>query len=109
MQPRPYIFSMLFAALVFLTSCDKGYQVRFANYYVESMDSVVVGNNKLVFKNIARNSTTEYQSISKGKYVVTCISQAKKKFITSLDIPSSGTGKRTVQIDGISQFSVLEQ
>lgn len=95
--------------LLILVSCGKGYELRFANLYNEPMDSVVVGNNKLVFTDIQLQSTTAFESITKGKYSITCISQSKKKFYTSISIPGTGSGKRTVQLDGIEQFSILEE
>jgi hypothetical protein len=47
--------------VIFISSCDKGYEVRFSNYYIESMDSVVIGDNKLVFTDIELQSSTEYR------------------------------------------------
>jgi len=44
-------FCFCLAALLF-TSCGKGYDVRFSNYYIEDMDSVVIGNDKIIFTNI---------------------------------------------------------
>jgi hypothetical protein len=73
------------------------------------MDSVIVGNNKVVFKNILHDSTTEFNKISKGNYQVLFISKTKRKFASTLSIPKTGSGKRTIQIDGISQISILEE
>jgi hypothetical protein len=102
-----HIFFFLFA--VGLISCDKGYEVRFTNYYIEPMDSVVIGNNKIVFKAIELQANTPYVKIEKGKYGVQCISKTKKKFYSEISIPSSGKGKRTIEIDGINQISILEE
>ena len=92
-----------------LSSCDKGYEVRFTNYYIEPMDSVVLGNNKIVFVKIGLENSSDFSKISKGTYPITLISQSKKKFYTSIVIPKKGSGKRTIQIDGISQISILEE
>lgn len=100
-------FSVLF--LLLFASCDKGYEVRFTNYYIEPMDSVVIGSNKLVMKNIEIMTSTDYNKLAKGKYNIECISHSKKRFSSTINIPSSGSGKRTIQIDGISQIAVLEQ
>jgi hypothetical protein len=102
--------SILISLLVILiSSCDKGYEVRFSNYYIEPMDSVVIGDNKLVFTNVELQSSTEYRKINKGKYSITCISRTKKRFTSELNIPGKGSGKRTIQIDGINQISILEE
>lgn len=95
--------------LILLVSCDKGYQVRFSNFYTKSMDSVNIGQGKVLFTNIASQQTTEYKKISKGKYEVWCTASDKKRFKTVLEIPGDGTGSRTIQIDAISQVAVLEE
>jgi hypothetical protein len=100
--------AVLITLAIFTASCDKGYEVRFTNYYTESMDSVIIGDNKLVFTLVEFKQTTEYRTIKKGKYQITCISKSKKKFYDEMVIPSRGSGKRTIQIDGINQISVLE-
>ncbi len=95
--------------LLFLVSCDKGYELRFRNYYIEAMDSVIIGENKLVFTNVAINNSTEFKSISKGTYGVKCISKSKKVFESQIEIPKSGSGKRTVQTDGLGTIDVFEE
>src|SRR5260370_1249592 len=95
-------------AVFFLSSCSKGYEVRFVNYYIEPMDSVVIGNNILVFTNIDLESQSEYQKIGKGNHTIKCISKNKKKFYSVLVIPKNGDGKRTIQIDAINSISILE-
>jgi len=99
----------LLPLLIFLTSCDKGYEVRFANYYIEPMDSVVLGSNTVVFVNIEKQVTTEYKKIKKGKYGISLVSKSKKRFNSSITIPGNGAGRRTVQIDGVNQISILEE
>jgi len=96
------------AALLF-TSCGKGYQVRFSNFYTEKMDSVVVGNNKIVFTGVKPESVTDFKKLSSGDYAILFITQSKKKFNSSISIPKTGTGNRTIQIDAIKQIAVLEQ
>ncbi|MDI1356432.1 MAG: hypothetical protein PSX36_16060 [bacterium] len=100
---------ILFGLLVILSSCDKGYEVRFTNYYIEPMDSVVVGNNAIVFKNVELQKTTDFTKLSKGTYQIRLITTTKKRFYTSLTIPKTGTGKRTIQIDAITQMAILEE
>jgi hypothetical protein len=92
-----------------MVSCDKGYQLRFTNYYIEPMDSVVVGDNKVVFKGVELQASTGYEKIKKGKYAIMCVSKGKKRFYSNITIPGKGSGKRTIQIDGISQISILEE
>jgi hypothetical protein len=100
----------IFLTSIFLifSACSKGYEVRFTNYYIEPMDSVIVGNNLVVFKNINLESASDYQKIQNGKHSVTCITNKKKKFYGSINIPKNGSGKRTIQLDAINNFSILE-
>lgn len=90
-------------------SCDKGYEVRFTNYYIEPMDSVIIGNRLIVFTAVELQASTGYSKIQKGKHAIECISKTKKRFSSEINIPSSGKGKRTIQIDGINQISILEE
>ena len=83
--------------------------MRFTNYYIEQMDSVVVGNNKVVFKDVLPEATTEFNNLSKGDYNIRFVSKTKKRFTSKISIPKNGTGKRTIQIDGITQVSILEE
>lgn len=94
--------------LLLLCSCDKGYQVRFVNYYTEPMDSVVVGNDVVVFTGIDPEAETAYEKIKKGTYKVVCTARSKKKFSSQITIPRSGSGKRSIQIDAVNSFSILE-
>ena len=102
-------YLLLGITLIFFCSCDKGYEVRFSNFYTEPMDSVVVGDNKVVFTDTELQASTEYRKINKGKYLITCISRSKKKFQSEFTVPNRGSGKRTIQIDGVSQISILEE
>jgi len=99
----------LILLLALMSSCDKGYEVRFTNYYIEPMDSVVIGSAKVVFRDIKFGVTTDFSEISYGNYSVMFVSRSKKRFYSRIDIPKSGTGKRTIQIDGITQIAVLEE
>jgi len=102
--------SILFLfALLLLSSCDKGYELRFINYYLEPMDSVIVGSNVLVFTNVETQSSSAFMGIKKGTYGVTCISKSKKHFTTEIVIPSKGSGQRSLQIDGLASFVLLEE
>jgi len=109
MKRTCYNFLLLCCIIVFLPACDKGYRVRFTNYYAEPIDSVIIGSNRLIFAGIARDSTTDFNKISQGKHSVLIISKTKKRFSTDLEIPKSGSGDRTIQIDGINQVSILEE
>lgn len=106
---RLVFYSGLVLVFFILVSCDKGYQVRFTNFYIEPMDSVIVGNNKIVYKDVALETTTDYYKLAKGKYAIRFITKTKKNFYSSISIPSKGTGKRTIQIDGIEQVSIFEE
>src|SRR3954463_6165974 len=89
-------------------SCDKGYEVRFANFYLEAMDSVYVGDTKVIFVNVPLESATEYQKIGRGNHSIRMVTKSKKVLFGTIPIPSTGTGKRTIQVDGIKQVSILE-
>ena len=67
MKIRNYINPLLIALTLTLVSCDKGYEVRFTNYYIEPMDSVVIGSNKIVYKAVALETSTDYYSLAKRK------------------------------------------
>jgi hypothetical protein len=101
-----FLFVLIALALV---ACDKGYEVRFTNYHIEKMDSVSIGENKVVFTDIDVHTTTSFQKISKGQYHISLVTEKKKRFYSTIEIPKTGTGKRTIQIDGINQISILEE
>jgi hypothetical protein len=102
-------YLVIFSTVLFFISCGKGYKVRVSNYSTERIDSVVIGNNKLILKEIDPEKTTDLYSLSKGNYSVTFINKSKKRFSTKLFISSEGGGQRTLQIDGLNQISVLEE
>jgi hypothetical protein len=102
-------FISLIGCLIFITSCGKGYQVRFANYANEHIDSLVVGNSFVVFLNVAKNSTTEFNKLKKGKHTIKCITKSKKRLSSTITIPRGGKGNRTIQIDGLNLITVLEE
>lgn len=72
------------------------------------MDSVIVGNNTLVFTNIERMDQSNYSRIKKGDYAVTCITGSKKRYNTRITIPGNNSGRRSIQIDGTGAISILE-
>lgn len=97
-------FLVAFAA----ASCDKGYRVRFANYYVERIDTVSISGTPF-FSMVETEHVTDFKKITKGDHPVRFVSQGGRVFATSIHIPSTGTGDRTLQVDAISQVSVLEK
>lgn len=99
---------LLVSALFLFSSCDKGYDVRFTNLYLEPLDSVLIGD-KIVFSGIEVNQTTEYRHVASGKLPIKCISKTKKTFSSEMEIPKNGSGKRTVQIDGLGTIDVFEE
>lgn len=107
MDFKPVIIFAFFSCC--LGSCDKGYDLRFINYYVEPMDSVVIGSNAIVFTNIETQNSSAFMPIKKGNYSVTCIGKSKKRFLTEIEIPSKGSGQRSLQMDGLATFVLLEE
>ena len=101
-------FLFLLLMLGLLSSCDKGYQVRITNYSTESLDSVSIGNNQLVFTNIARQTASNYMKLKKGTYPITCVTQSKKHYSSSISIDKTGSGKRSIQVDGAGAINILE-
>jgi len=101
-----YFFICCF--IIVFCSCDKGYEVRFTNFYLEPMDSVIIGDPKVTFTNIELETTTHYQKIGRGDHSIRMVTRSKKVFFGVIPIPGSGTGKRTIQVDGIKQVSILE-
>ena len=73
------------------------------------MDSVIIGSNVMVFTNIEVNDATDFRGIKKGTYGVDCITSSKKHFSAEIEIPARGGGKRSLQIDGLGTFVVLEE
>lgn len=90
-------------------SCDKGYELRFTNFYTEPIDSVVVGANQVVFTAVEMKTSTEFKPVKSGDYSVNCVTKSKKRFGTSISIPAKGSGKRTLQVDGLQVFVMLEE
>lgn len=97
----------LIAFCIIFSSCEKGYQVRFTNYNIESMDTVIIGKD-IIYTAVERQVTTDYQKIKSGNQSIKCITKTKKVYTSTISIPKKGTGKRTVQIDGLSRISILE-
>jgi hypothetical protein len=100
------VIFILFSLFV-LGSCSKGYEVRFTNYFIEKIDSVSMGS-QAVFTSIAFQASTDYQAVPRGQYDIKIVSISKKRFTAQVFVPGNGTGKRTIQIDGIGQVSFLE-
>lgn len=94
--------------LLIASSCSKGYEVRFTNYYTEPMDSVIVGNDAVIFSGVKTESSTDYKKIGKGNHSVRFVTDSKKVFYSTFDVAGSGSGKKTIQVDAIQQVSILE-
>lgn len=107
-QFKVFITVFLIALSVFFTSCGKGYEVRLTNYNTEVIDSLIIGNSDIVFAQTDRQTTTEYKKISSGEKTIRCITKTRKTYSSSISIPKRGTGKRTIQIDGLNRISILE-
>jgi hypothetical protein len=103
---RTYLLIVSFGVVA--CSCDKGYTIRFSNYYIEPMDSVMIGD-KIKFTNVAKYTSTDFAKISRGNYNIVCVSTSKKRFYSSIFISGKGEGKRTVQLDAANQISILEE
>ena|SRR6218665_916234 len=102
------VLILLLSPLCLLVSCSKGYEVRFANYSTERMDSVIIGNSKLVFTHVERQTETDYSGIRSGNYSIVCVSESKKRYSSSISISRNGHGKRLIQIDGTGAINILE-
>lgn len=102
-------FAIIVCALLIITACDKGYQIRFNNLYTEAMDSIVVGNKKIIFTNIERGAASSYTAIARGQYDARCVSHSKKRFTISFFVSGKGTGTKTIQVDASGQTQLLEE
>ncbi len=100
---------ILIANGVIFSSCSKGYEVRVTNFNNETLDSVVIGNNTIVFTQVAKQATTEFRKIKAGTYAIKFITKAKNEYSSLISIPKKDGGKRTIQIDGINSVSILEE
>ncbi len=92
----------------FFSSCGKGYEVRITNYNTELLDTVIVGKQPIIFAKVERQTTTEYKKIDSGDQFIRVITKTKKEYTSTIAVPKKGTGKRTIQIDGLNRISVLE-
>jgi hypothetical protein len=99
----------LCVVLFLFGACDKGYQIRVNNLYTEKLDSVVIGKNKIVFTDIARNTATEYRNIVRGQYDAKCVTSSKKRFELTFFVSGKGTGTKTIQLDAIGQAQLIEE
>lgn len=108
MRSFKIIFILCVAGSI-LSSCSKGYEVRVTNYNNETLDSVVIGNNTIVFTQVEKQATTEFRKIKAGTYGITFITKTKNEYSSSITIPKKDGGKRTIQIDGINNVSILEE
>ncbi|MBL7912921.1 MAG: hypothetical protein JNJ41_17790 [Bacteroidia bacterium] len=100
--------AVLICTGLFFSSCGKGYEVRVTNYNTELLDTVIVGKEPVIFVKIERQTTTEYKKIDSGDQSIRIITKTKKEYTSTLSVPKRGTGKRTIQIDGLNRISVLE-
>lgn len=98
---------LVFSILLF-SGCDKGYQVRFTNLYTEKIDTLVVGLSGAAFSNIEVQSTTNYVPAKQGTHGLRFVTHSGERFYGTFKVPSSGSGKYTIQIDGIKQINVYE-
>ena len=98
--------AILLIPVLFACSCSKGYDVRVTNYYIEDMDSVLVGD-QMFFTDVKRQGSTNYQLLKKGTYNVDMVTKTKKRFHSSISIPKRKHGKRTIQIDGQGTILIL--
>jgi hypothetical protein len=93
-----------------LLSCDKGYEIRFMNYYNEPMDSVLIGYPpQVIFTNMEKNTSSEYKKITRGMHVVRMVTKSRAHIRADVFVSSKGTGKRSIFIDAIGQISFLEE
>lgn len=102
-------FSLGLLMCLGFVSCDKGYEVRFTNYNLERIDTLVVGKTGLVFLNTDKQGTTDFKPVTRGNHYLKFVSKSGKRYSAFMYIPGKGTGKRTIQIDAINQISVLEE
>ena len=100
--------AVLFIVCIFFSSCGKGYEVRVTNYNTELLDTVIVGKDIVIFTKVERQSTTEYRKVTSGDQSIRVITKTKKEYTSTISVPKKGTGKRTIQIDGLNRISVLE-
>ena len=109
MKKFKFLFiTVIITSCFIFSSCGKGYEVRFTNYNTEILDTVIIGSSEIIFPQIDRQATTEYKAIKSGDKNIKCITKTKKVYTSKISIPTKGTGKRTIQIDGLNRISILE-
>ena len=109
MKKIKFLFiTVLSLVCIIFSSCGKGYETRVTNYDNEPLDTVIIGNGVIIFTQIEREATTEYRKITSGDQSIKFITKTKKVYNATISIPKKGTGKRTIQIDGLNNVSILE-
>ncbi|MBS1650453.1 MAG: hypothetical protein JSU07_00445 [Bacteroidetes bacterium] len=110
MNLKKIFFQISACTSIFLiTSCQKDFQLRFSNLYTEDIDSVLVGNKTAVFTSIARQTKSSYQSIKVGSYNVVCVTKSKVRLPFNINLSGRSGGNRTMQLDGVGSFVVIEE
>ena len=89
------------------TSCEKQHRVRVSNFYVERIDSVIVGSHAVTFTDILPESTTDYQNVTSGKHSVRFVTASGRTFHAMAPLAKNEGGDHTIQIDGLEQVIVL--
>jgi len=89
-----------------LTSCEVGYEIRFSNYSTEVADSVIIGDQKIVYTTVPEMTSTPYQPIKRGHYDISIKMQSGKRYTSNTFISGIGSGKLSLQVDAIGQVSV---
>lgn len=99
---------LLVSCACLLSACDKGYQLRFTNLYIEKIDTLRVGLSGAVFTDIGVKETTSFVNVRQGLHALKFVTHSGQVFWGSCRIPAKGSGERTIQLDAIKQISVYE-
>jgi hypothetical protein len=97
---------MLFFGVLFISSCDKGYEIRFSNYSTEIADSVLIGDHKIIYTKIPEMTSSDYQPIKRGHYDISILMRSGKRYYSNTFVSGFGSGKLSLQVDAIGQVSV---
>lgn len=97
---------LIMLGLILLTSCEVGYEIRFSNYSTEVADSVIIGEQKIVYTGVPEMTSTDYQPIKRGHYDIAIKMKSGKRYTSNTFISGIGSGKLSLQVDAIGQVSV---
>jgi hypothetical protein len=102
---------LLFLCLTsFFSACLKPAtsKIRVSNFFTERLVLVAVGIDEVEFKDVEKQTQTEYKDLGFGSYSVFVETLSGKRFETVIRPEKYKKGKFTILLDGIGRLSVQD-